>query len=157
MDINALFTIQCGLFIAAVEQDGRLNGCVTNTLMEQSHVPLKLSLTIDKTHLTHEMAVKKGSIGVSVLSRTVPVELIKKFGFVSGRDADKFAGFDGYTLDVNGNPVLTGPEIAAVFSLNIIDTIDVGSHTIFLCEAADMKATGGSAITYADYRSSLKK
>lgn len=157
MDIQALLKIQCGLFVAAVGTPEKTNGCITNTLMEQSHVPPKLSVTLDKNGLTHELAAKKRSMCISVLAEGCPTELIKRFGFVSGRAAEKFAGHDDYTLDQNGNPAMTGDAVAAVFSLSVYDTVDMGTHTMFLCTIDDMTSSGKTGITYAGYRAALKK
>lgn len=157
MDKKALFKIQCGLFVAAVGTPKKTNGCVTNTLMEQSHVPMKFSVTFEKTHLTHDMIMEKKSFGISALAKNVSVELIRRFGFASGRDVEKFSDFDAYATDINGNPVLTGEQVAATYSLEVYDTVDVGTHTIFLCTAADMCDFEAEAITYSEYRASLKK
>lgn len=156
VDSKALFRIQCGLYVAAVGTPEKINGCITNTLMEQSHVPVRLSVTLEKTHLTHDMMMAKRSVGVSALSVDAPVELIKRFGFQSGRDVDKFDGFTEYELDGSGNPVLTGGNIAATFSMNVYDTVDMGTHTLFLCSLDDAKSLEGRPITYWDYRESLK-
>lgn len=156
MDIKALFKIQCGLFVAAVGTPEKLNGCITNTLMQQTHVGMKFAVTIEKTHLTHDMIVAKKSMAISALSRENPAPIIKRFGFASGRTVDKFADNFPHTLDCNGNPLLGGSEIAATFSLDVYDSVDVGTHTLFLCTPADMQDFAEEAITYSDYRSELK-
>lgn len=157
MDIKALFQIQCGLYVAAVGTPEKANGCITNTLMQQSHAPVKLSVTIEKSHLTHDMIMEKRTLGVSALSKQAAPELIRRFGFQSGRDVDKFEGFSDFALDVNGNPLLGGHQIAAAFSLAVYDTVDFGTHTMFLCTADDAIALEGAPITYWDYRESMKK
>lgn len=156
MDMKAMFKIQCGLYVAAVGTPEKINGCVTNTLMQQSHAPVKLSLTIQKANFTHDMILAKRSVGVSALSSQATTELIKRFGFQSGRDVDKFDGFSDYLMDDNGNPILTGDQIAATYSLTVYETIDMGSHTMFLCTADDAKNFEQNPITYWDYRESKK-
>lgn len=157
MDVTTLFNIQCGLYVAAVGLPDKVNGCITNTLMEQSHVPVRLSVTIDKTHLTHDMIAEKRSLGVSALANNAPIDLIKRFGFQSGRDVDKFVDFSDYRMDQNGNPILHGDKIAANFSLTVYDTVDMGTHTMFLCSLDDAQNFEGAPITYWDYRESMKK
>lgn len=157
MNIQALFKIQCGLYVAAVGTPDKINGCVTNTLMQQSHVPVKLSVTIQKTNLTHDLILQKRSLAVSALSAAVTTELVKHFGFQSGRDVDKFRDFADYELDANGNPLLTGDQIAATYSLTVYDTVDFGTHTMFLCTADDGQNLDGVPITYWDYRETMKK
>lgn len=157
MDVTALFRVQCGLYVASVAYEQKMNGCITNTLMQQSHVPVQLSLTLQKDHLTHDMLLAKKSVGVSALSHMVTQTLVKHFGFQSGRDVNKFADFAEYALDANGNPLLTGEQIAAVYSLRVYDTVDVGTHTMFLCRADDAASYPGKPITYWDYRETMKK
>lgn len=157
VDIKSFFRVQCGLYVAAVGTPDKVNGCITNTLMQQSHVPVKLSLTLEKTHLTHDLILEKKSVGVSALSNEVTPALIKHFGFVTGRKVDKFTDFDGYTMDCNGNPVLTGEAVSATYSLAVYDTVDMGTHTMFLCTVDDSTSLDGSPITYWEYRESLKK
>lgn len=157
LDIKALFHIQCGLYVAAVGTPEKTNGCVTNTLMQQSHVPVRLSVTIEKSHLTHDMILRKRTVGISALCSGVSPEIVKRFGFQSGRDVDKFAGFAGYELDGNGDPLLTAPHASATFSMQVYDTVDFGTHTMFLCTPSEAVSLGGKPITYWDYRESMKK
>ena len=156
MDIQALFKIQCGLYVAAVSTPEKMNGCITNTLMQQSHAPVKLSVTVMKKNLTHDMILQKGSVALSALSGNNPVALVKRFGFSSGREMDKFNGFKDYQLDRSGNPLLDGDEIAATFSLKVYDTVDLGTHTLFLCDGVDAVSKATSPLTYWDYRASFK-
>lgn len=157
MNLNTLFKIQCGLYVAAVGLPEKMSGCITNTLMEQSHVPVRLSLTIEKSHLTRDLIAKKGSVGVSALSEQSPVDLIRRFGFVSGRDSNKFEGITEYTVDDNGNPVLHGPHIAANFSLTVQNMVDMGTHTMFICSLDGEHDFEGNPITYWAYRESMRK
>lgn len=157
MDIQALFKIQCGLYVAAVGTPDKVNGCVTNTLMQQSHAPVKLSVTLQKANYTHDLLLEKRSLGLSALSADASQDLVKRFGFQSGRNVDKFDGFTEYELDQNGNPILSGSQIAATYSLSVYDTVDFGSHTMFLCTADDVANLDGVPITYWDYRESMKK
>ena len=87
-DLKTLFKVPCGLFAVGCEQQGRFNACICNTLLEQSHIPVQLSVTLEKTHLTHDMVMAKGSVCVCALAESIPMELIRRFGFVSGRKQD---------------------------------------------------------------------
>lgn len=157
MNIKALFKIQCGLYVAAVATAEKTNALITNTLMQQSHIPVKVSVTLDKKNLTHDMLYEKRSVALSALSSTVSSEIVKRFGFKSGREIDKFDGFSAYSLDKNGNPILSGEDIAAVYSLSVYDTVDVGTHTMFFCTVDDADDVADNMpITYWDYRERLK-
>lgn len=157
MDVKALFKVQCGLFVAAVGLPDKMNGCITNTLLQQTHVPVKFSVTLEKNHLTHDMVLEKGNLAVSALSKSVTTDYVKRFGFVSGREVDKFGDWDDYEPDGNGNPLMRGGFIAAAFSLAVYGKVDLGTHTLFLCNADGAQDADGIPITYWDYRESLRK
>ena len=157
VDLKTLFKIQCGLFAVSCEQEGKLNACICNTLLEQSHIPVRLSVTLEKTHLTHDMVMAKRSVCVCALAELIPVELIRRFGFVSGRDKDKFADF-AYHMDCNGNPYPQDTDmLAARFSLSVYETVDVGTHTLFLCTVDETEDYTSKALTYSGYRDGMKK
>jgi flavin reductase (DIM6/NTAB) family NADH-FMN oxidoreductase RutF len=156
-DIRTLFKIQCGLFTAGCELNGKVNACICNTLLEQSHIPVRLSVTLGKDHLTHDMVMEKRSVCVCALAESIPMDIIRRFGFVSGRKKDKFADIT-YKTDCNGNPYLDDENIiAARFSLSVYDTVDVGTHTLFLCTVDDMQDYTSKALTYSGYRDGMKK
>lgn len=156
MNLQTLFKIQCGLFVAGVELDGKKNACICNTTMQQSHTPVKISVTLDKSHLTHDMVAKKGSLTICPLSEEVDSAIVKRFGFVSGRDQDKFADFP-VEVDLNGNPLLSAQQAAATFSLRVYETVDIGTHSLFLCTVEEMQDYQSPAITYSQYRDRMKK
>ena len=44
---------------------------------------------------THDLIMNDGKFNVSVLSEKADFDTFKRFGFQSGRDVDKFEGFNG--------------------------------------------------------------
>ncbi len=151
VDYASMYQLNCGLFVASTAWEGKLNGCVVNTVLQVTYEPLKCIVVIDKKNLTHDMVMKSRSIGVSVFSEEVSLEDIGRFGFSSGREQDKFDGVP-YTLDVQGNPLLT-KGVSAVFSFSVEETVDVGTHTVFVCAVKQAETVSASpAITYRQYR-----
>lgn len=151
MDTSAMFNLTYGLFIAAVELNGRRNGCIINTAIQTTAEPCSMTVTMQKSNLTTEMILKKWSFTVSIISQTCPLELIKNFGLTSGRDADKFAGLD-YATDRKGNPYFK-KDMLSFMSLEVTSIIDLGTHYLFVCNVAEAeKLEAGKPMTYADYR-----
>jgi len=156
MDTKALFALSYGLFVVGAAQDGKTNGMVANTLMQATGNPLRVTLTLAKGGLTHDMALATGQFSASVLCKGVDFALFRHFGFQSGRDREKFDGTYPFALDAQGLPYLT--EMAcARFSCRVVQSIDLGTHTWFLADVADAACLQNAPpVTYADYHRDIK-
>ena len=75
---------------------------------------------------------------VSVLSQEAKFDTFKRFGFQSGKDVDKFDGFDACVRAENGIYYITDGT-NAYFSIDVQKTIDLGSHTMFIGVPAAME------------------
>jgi flavin reductase (DIM6/NTAB) family NADH-FMN oxidoreductase RutF len=101
------------------------------------------------------MIKESGVFSLSVLDKTCTFDTISRFGYQSGRDADKFAGFE-HSLDSNGCPYVT-KQVCSVFECKVVSSQDLGSHTLFIAEVTDAKVVSGNApLTYADYQANVK-
>ncbi|WP_242879278.1 flavin reductase [Butyrivibrio sp. INlla16] len=103
---------------------------------------------------------------VSVISNDGTFDIFKHFGFQSGRDVDKFADASGemkvvdgkisYKIAENGVPYIT-TGTNAYFSLKVEQTVDLGSHTLFICEPTAMEVLSDtSSCTYEYYQNNIK-
>lgn len=151
MDLTALFKIQYGLFVIGVEQEGRLNACVVNTVAQATAEPPQLTLTMQKRNFTTELARKKGSVAISVLGEKTPIELIERLGTQSGRDTDKMEDVP-CTRDAAGNPLLVGNGVVAHYSAEITSEVDLGSHYLFVLNPTALEKLDGTPTTYSGYR-----
>lgn len=151
MDVTALFKIQYGLFVIGVEQEGRLNACVVNTVAQATAEPPQLTLTMQKRNFTTELARKKGSVAISVLGEKTPIELIERLGTQSGRDTDKMEDVP-CTRDAAGNPLLVGNGVVAHYSAEITSEVDLGSHYLFVLNPTALEKLDGTPTTYSGYR-----
>lgn len=151
MDLTALFKIQYGLFVIGVEQEGRLNACVVNTVAQATAEPPQLALTMQKRNFTTELARKKGSVAISVLGEKTPIELIERLGTQSGRDTDKMEDVP-CTRDAAGNPLLVGNGVVAHYSAEITSEVDLGSHYLFVLNPTALEKLDGTPTTYSGYR-----
>ena len=83
-------------------------------------------------------------------------DLFKRFGFASGRDTDKFAGFEGYKEGANGVRYVTEGTNAYI-SVKVEQTADLGSHTMFVGTITDMEVLADvPSATYAYYFENIK-
>jgi len=155
LDLGALFTLSYGLYVVSSRSGARVNGQISNAVMQVTDTPPKVAVAVNKKALTHEFIRASGVFGVTVLGEGAPMELIGLFGFKSGRDTDKFAGV-AHREGVTGCPLVTEHAIACV-EARVTCSADCGTHTIFVGEVADARVTGrGRPMTYAYYREVLR-
>lgn len=151
MDKTTMFTLTYGIFIAAVEEGGKMNGCIINTAVQSTSDPVRMNVTMIKENLTTQMIKKKGSLTVSVLSLDAPLDLIRLFGMRSGREYSKFDEIE-YKTDKQGNPYM-GKNTIAYMSLIVRSILDLDTHYLFICDVVEGEKTEtGQPMTYADYR-----
>ncbi|MDL2233158.1 flavin reductase [Ruminococcaceae bacterium OttesenSCG-928-L11] len=130
VDSMALFSLNYGLYIVSSSFGGKRSGCVVNTLQQVTNTPEKLSVTVGKDSFTCSLIKQSGVFGATVLTEKTDMEVVKAFGFRSGKDGDKFARYD-IGEDENGVPYLKN-HMAARFSCRVESVTDVGTHLTFV-------------------------
>lgn len=151
MDSTAIFKLSYGMFVIGVSADGKDSGCVVNTVMQVTSSPVKLSTVIAKTNYTHELVNAAGRYTISVLTKDVPPLTIGTFGFMSGRDKNKFESA-AFRRDAYGVPHLT-EGVNAYLSCKVLESHDLGSHTMFISDVTDAETLSqDESMTYAYYR-----
>lgn len=156
MDTNALQKIQYGLFVLSASDGGKDNACIVNTVLQVTSSPMCIAVTVNKQNLTHDMIAATNKFNVSIIDVTAPFDIFKRFGFQSGRDADKFAGFDGATR--TGNGLMRLNDYACAFISGwVISSVDLGTHTTFIARVADCEVLSDQeAMTYSYYHANVK-
>jgi len=154
-DPKSLTCINYGLYVVSSFSGERLNGQIVNTVIQVSGRPPKIAVSINKGNLTHEFISQSGVFGISVLDETTPMTLIGLFGFRSGRDINKFENVR-YKLGATKIPLLTEHTLS-VFEARVTDSVDVGTHTLFVGEVLSGEVIAeGRALTYDYYKEHLK-
>ena len=156
MDTKTMYKIGYGLYVIAANQDGRDNGCITNTVVQVTGQPNRVSVTLNKQNLTHDMIAATGEFTVSIISMDAGFDLFKRFGYQSGRDADKFEGFASCRKAANGSMIVTEGTNGYICG-KVFQSIDLGTHTLFLADVTDMEVLNDKAsVTYAYYQDNIK-
>ncbi len=167
MNQKAMYKLTYGLFVCTVsvpaeaetKTNATANGCITNTAVQVATDHNLISISLNKTGFTHDCLKQTGVCNISVLSEKASFETFKHFGFQSGRDVDKFDGdYDKKNYDIakNGVPYITDGTNAFI-SLRVKEMIDLGSHTLFLCEPTEMQVlSDDSSCTYEYYQKHIK-
>jgi flavin reductase (DIM6/NTAB) family NADH-FMN oxidoreductase RutF/rubredoxin len=148
----AIFKISYGLFVVTSIKGDQINGQCANTVFQITSNPFQIALGINKGNLTHEYIHASGVIGVSILGQQGH-DLVRRFGYSSGRGQDKFAGLN-YTTGTTGAPLLTGESGAIAFLEGKVgQSLDCGSHTLYLLEVSDgVQSQDAEPMTYAYFR-----
>ena len=155
MDKRALYSLSYGVFMLSTRVGDVVNGCITNTCMQVANSPTRVAIAAINANYTCELIKKSGVFALSMLDETCTFETIRHFGFQSGRDVDKFADIQ-LPVDKNNIPYL-GWQTCAVISCRVVDSMDLGSHTLFVAEVEDGQVLSGkNPLTYADYQSRVK-
>lgn len=156
MDKKAMYRLSYGLFVVTAKEGEKDNGCITNTVMQVTSTPNRISLAVNKENYTHDMILNTGKFNVSVISEEASFDLFRHFGFQSGRDVDKFAEFQNVIRAANGLYYVTEGTNAWI-AAKVVQSIDLGSHTLFLAEVEDGAVLSNSpSATYAYYQEQIK-
>ena len=82
--------------------------------------------------------------------------MFKHFGFQSGRDVNKFDGFSDFKRSNNGISYITKGTNSYI-SGKVTDTIDMGTHTLFVADVTDMEILNDDvSASYEFYHKNIK-
>ena len=153
---KAMQALSYGLFVLTARQGEKDNGCIINTGMQVTTDPNRVVFTVNKQNFTHDMVLDTGLFTLNVISEGADMSLFERFGFQSGRDVEKFDGFDAVERGENGILRVTR-GINAWISGKVVATTDLGSHTLFLADVTDGDVISPEAsATYAFYHAHIK-
>ncbi|MDO5111391.1 MAG: flavin reductase [Clostridia bacterium] len=151
VDNKAMFALSYGLFVLSAKDGEKDNACIINTVTQITSTPNRISIAVNKQNFTHDIIKKTGMFNASILTERAPFAIFERFGFASGRDKDKFAGFPSVARSQNGLLYIT--DCANAFlSAKVIDAYDYGTHTLFIADMTEGKVLNADpSITYAYY------
>lgn len=154
MDLKSFYKISYGLYLISSKFEGKQNGCISNTVIQVSSKPAKLSVALSKDNFTTEIVKKSGRFTATVLSQAVGMDVIGEFGFKTGKELDKFANFN--TKVDNFGTKYIADKMDAMFSCKVIDTIDVGSHIMFIGEVEEASSLSDDPVMTYEYYHHVK-
>lgn len=153
--MSVMFNISYGLYILTAKNK-KINGCVINALSQVTSSPNQIMIAVNKNNFTSEQILKTKKFNVSILNKDAKFDLIKRFGFASGKDVNKFDDFSDYEIAKNGIPYIT-KGTNSYLSAKVVEVRDLGTHYEFLAEVtAEVSLNDKPSITYAYYQSHIK-
>ena len=156
-DMTALFRIGYGLYVVTTNDGSKDNGCIVNTVTQLTDTPLRVAVNINKANYTHHIVQKTGILNVNCLSTEAPFSVFETYGFQSGRNTDKFAGFEGELPRTDNGLIFLPRYINAVMSLKVVEEVDLGTHGMFICEVTEARVMSNvETMTYTYYQKNVK-
>ena len=156
MNKKAMYQLTYGLFVLTSRIGVKDHGCIINTAGQVTSSPNRISIAVNKDNLTHDVIMASRKFNLSILSETADFEIFRQFGVQSGRTTNKIADYPSCRRSENGLFYLTKGTNAYI-SANVEQTIDLGSHTLFIAAVEDMDVLSAEpSATYAYYQSNIK-
>lgn len=156
MDQATMHKLSYGLFVLTSAFEGKESGCIINTAGQVTTEPNRVSIAVNQSNFTHDLVKQSGKFNISILSEQADFPLFQHFGFQSGRQVDKFAGFAHCRRSANGLYYVTAGT-NGYLSATVEQAIDLGTHTLFIAKVDEMESLSDSpSATYAYYHASIK-
>ena len=156
MNPKAMFNISYGLYVLTANLDGKDNGCIINTVTQVTSDPNQITIAVNKLNHTRDMIAASKKFTASIISQDATFELFKRFGFQSGRDVDKFAGFTATQRAASG-ALIINEGTNGYISGYVTQEIDLGTHSLFIASVTDMDVLNDTpAATYTYYHQHIK-
>ncbi len=154
-DLSALFNIGYGLYVVTSNDGKKDNGLIVNTVTQVTNTPNRIAVTINKQNYSHHIIKQTGKMNINCLTVEAPFKVFEAFGFVSGRNVDKFAGCEPLRSD-NGL-VFLPRYINSFMSLRVEQYIDIDTHGMFICSVSEARVLSDKeTMTYTYYQSNVK-
>lgn len=155
IDSTALFSMTSGLYVVSAQADDMRASCVINTALQVTSKPLQLLVAVNKENTTAGVIQHAGAFAVTAIDQTADMLYMGNFGFRTSANYNKF---EKYQTEVTEQGTPYCPEHAcAVFDCKLVNTVDVGTHYLFIGEVIEaQKLSSEPPLTYEYYHHTLK-
>jgi flavin reductase (DIM6/NTAB) family NADH-FMN oxidoreductase RutF/rubredoxin len=144
-----------GLYIIGSNSKDKINAQISDAIMQVTAVPPKIAISICQDELTHEYIQKSAQFSISILKKSTSLDFVRKFGFQSGRDVNKFENVKHFVTK-NGLPIVLENTVA-ICEASVINAINLKTHTLFIADVISAKILSeDEVLTYRYYQNVLK-
>ena len=148
MNKEGLKKLSYGIYIINTKN----SGCVVNTLTQVTND--KVIVAINKENYTNKMLKENKIFNATVLTTNTNMEIIQTFGFTSSKENDKYKNFQ-IEKDTNNIPYIK-ENMAALIECEVINEIDLDTHTIFIAKILNTKNFSNEEVMTYDYYHKIK-
>ena len=154
-DLTALFNIGYGLYVVTSNDGKKDNGLIVNTVSQVTSTPNRIAVAINKQNYSCHVINQTGIMNVNCLSVEAPFSVFENYGFRSGRTVDKFEGEE--VLRSDNGLVFLKQYINSFMSLKVEQTVDLGTHLMFICSVTEARVLSDKeTMTYTYYQKNVK-
>jgi len=154
-DLSALFNIGYGLYVVTSNDGKKDNGLIVNTVTQVTNTPNRIAVTISKENYSHHIIKQTGIMNINCLTEDAPFKVFEAFGFVSGRNVDKFA--ECKPLRSDNGLVFLPRYINSFMSLKVEQYVDLDTHGMFICSVTEARVLSErETMTYTYYQNNVK-
>ena len=154
-DMTALFKIGYGLYVVTSNDGKKDNGLIVNTVTQVTNTPNRIAVTINKDNYSHHVIKQTSKMNINCLTVDAPFSVFEKFGFVSGRNTDKFACDE--VLRSDNGLVFLPRYINSFMSLKVEQYVDLDTHGMFICSVTEARVLSDrETMTYNYYQANVK-
>ncbi len=156
MTQDAFFKLTYGIYIIAASAESKSSAYLGNTAFQVTAEPPQIAISSHKENDTTALIQESGYFSLSVLKETASLSTIGLLGYRHGKEVDKLASLNHYYTK-NNTPVVLEDSLAW-FECRVKQTVDTGSHLLFIGEVIDNGTIGedARAMDYRFYREELK-
>lgn len=156
MSNSAFNNLTYGLFVLSARDGDKDNGCIINTATQLTSSPSVISIAVNKNNLTRDMILNTEKFNLSVLDKTVPFEIFKRFGYQSGKTVDKLDGFSDFERTPDGLFYLK-KHTNAVLNCEVTSSRELSTHTLFIAYVNTAAVLSDEdSVTYSYYFENIK-
>ena len=156
IDPTALFNIGYGLYVVTSKDGNKDNGLIVNTVTQVTNTPNRVAVTINKLNHSCETIAKTGLLNISTLSQDAPFKVFERFGFQTGRTADKFADYP-HTQRASNGLLFLDKYANGVICCKVIEQVDLQTHVMFICDVTQcVTLSDAETMTYTYYLKNVK-
>lgn len=156
MNQKAMYRFGYGLYVLTTKSGDIDNGCIINTAIQVTSAPCRILIAVNKQNRTHDMIMESKVFNVSMIAENASFDLFQHFGFQSGKNVNKFEGYEKCARAENGLMYITEGTNAYV-SARVCETVEMGTHTIFVGEVMDAEILSDvPTVTYTYYQEHIK-
>ncbi|MCH3967245.1 MAG: flavin reductase [Atopobiaceae bacterium] len=155
MDKTAFFKFSYGVYVVSADDGEHVGACLVNTGCQLTSDPYQVMVCVNKENFTASVIQNAGHFALTVLSEKATMDYVGTFGFKSSETVDKY---DGLEVDTSTLFDPYCPQNAcAVMSCAVVNTLDVGTHIVFVGEVCEAKVlSNDKPMTYDYYHTVLR-
>ena len=155
VDPTVMFKHHYGLYIISSKTDEGYAACLINTATQVTADPIQVIVSVNKQNVTCGRIQSAGHFALAIVDEGADMPFIGRFGFRSSADIDKFEGLPT-SYDEFGDPYTT-EHTCGMVSCAVSETIDAGTHLVFLAEVVETEDLGETPpMSYSYYHKVLK-